>query len=290
VREISSYLNPLARRERPNPLQRSSAKKPGLVSPQVLFAHAPERVLPGKILREVIENDRVIGGVDEASTQACAAFYQTFVSGQLLLTDARTAETAKLVENAYRDVNIAFANELSMLADHLNLDVWELIGLANHHPRVNILQPGPGVGGHCIAVDPWFLVDSLPAITPLIQVARQVNTNKPNWVVQRVQRHAERFKDPRIACLGLAYKPDIDDLRKSPALAITCQLIDSIEGDIRVVEPNLKNHEQITLMNLEAALDGADIVVVLVAHRQFKKIHPKLLAEKIVIDTCGALR
>ncbi len=265
-------------------------QKTGLKPPQIAFAHAPERVLPGKILREVVENDRIIGGLDEASTQQCAQFYETFVSGKLLLTTARTAETAKLVENAYRDVNIAFANELSLLAESLDLDVWELIDLANHHPRVNILRPGPGVGGHCIAVDPWFLVHCAPNQTRLIETARAVNTHKPDWVVQRVQRYADRFKQPCVACLGLAYKPDIDDLRESPAVEITRKLKASIQGQVRVVEPNLESHTEFDLMPLDAALSGADIVVALVAHRPFKKIAPGLLAEKIVIDTCGVLR
>lgn len=264
-------------------------RQTGLRPPDILFAHAPERVLPGKILREVVENDRVIGGIDEPSTEACATFYRTFVTGELHLTSCRTAETVKLVENAYRDVNIAFANELSMLADLLKLDVWELIRLANRHPRVNILSPGCGVGGHCIAVDPWFLVDRAPQLTKLIRQAREVNDSKPRWVVDRVKRHAERFKRPVIACLGLAYKPDIDDLRESPAVEIVHELIGADLGDIRVVEPNLQNHKEFPLMRLDEALVDSDIVLVLVGHRQFKRIPPALLAEKIIVDACGAL-
>jgi UDP-N-acetyl-D-mannosaminuronic acid dehydrogenase len=257
---------------------------------QVLFAHAPERVLPGQILREVVQNDRIVGGVDRASGEACAAFYRTFVSGEVFITSARMAETVKLVENAYRDVNIAFANELSVLADELKLDVWDLIALANRHPRVNILRPGPGVGGHCIAVDPWFLVHTAPHATPLIQQARSVNSAKPAWVVERIRRRAERLKNPRIACLGLAYKPDIDDLRESPALLVVQTLVSSAEYDLRIVEPHLTHHPELELSPLEQALDGADIVVFLVAHREFKLIPPNLLSEKIIIDTCGALR
>lgn len=256
----------------------------------VHFAHAPERVLPGKILREVVENDRIIGGLSDRSTEVCAEFYRTFVSGELHLTDARMAETAKLVENAFRDVNIAFANELSLLADHLDLDVWRLIELANKHPRVSILSPGPGVGGHCIAVDPWFLVHASPENTPLIRMARQVNEQKPQRVVERVVRRAKRFKKPTIACLGLAYKPDIDDLRESPAMTIVEALIERNIGDIRVVEPMIEAHDRFELSSLEEALIAADIVVVLVAHRPFKNISPHLLAEKTVIDVCGALR
>lgn len=257
---------------------------------EVHFAHAPERVLPGKILREVVENDRIVGGIDDPSTEAGAAFYSTFVSGELLLTRARTAETAKLVENAFRDVNIAFANELSILAEELDVDVWELIELANHHPRVNILSPGPGVGGHCIAVDPWFLVDGAPEHTPLIRAAREVNESKPEWVVERVKRRAERFKHPRIACLGLAYKPDIDDLRESPAVEIVRLLGQEVNADLRIVEPNLEGHEEFDLVSTEAALTDADIVLVLVGHKSFRTIPRHLLAEKIVIDTCGMLR
>jgi UDP-N-acetyl-D-mannosaminuronic acid dehydrogenase len=256
----------------------------------LLLAHAPERVLPGRILREVVENDRIIGGVNDASTSACADFYSTFVSGELHLTTARTAETVKLVENAFRDVNIAFANELSVLADELDVDVWELIRLANKHPRVKILSPGPGVGGHCIAVDPWFLINAAGANCHLMRSAREVNEAKPQWVVERVMKRAERFRDPKIACMGLAYKPDIDDLRESPALEVVRALRDRKAGELRVVEPNLKKHAEFKLVSVEEALRGADIVLFLVAHRPFRKIAANLLAEKTVIDTCGALR
>ncbi len=265
-------------------------QKTGFRSPQVLFAHAPERVLPGKILREVVENDRIIGGIDDASTEAAAEFYRSFVTGEVHLTGCRTAETAKLVENAFRDVNIAFANELSLLADELDLDVWRLIDLANKHPRVNILQPGPGVGGHCIAVDPWFLVHRAPAVTRLIHTARQVNEHKPHWVVERVLKRADRFKNPCVACLGLAYKPDIDDLRESPAVEIAGELREKLNGELRVVEPNLHEHPDYELYDAEQAIRDADIVLMLVAHRQFRKLPATWLAEKIVIDTCGALR
>jgi len=200
------------------------------------------------------------------------------------------AETAKLVENAYRDVNIAFANELSVVADRLSLDVWDLIALASRHPRVNILRPGPGVGGHCIAVDPWFLVHAVPDATGLIQQARATNTAKPSWVVERIVRRAERLKRARIACLGLAYKPDIDDLRESPALEVVRRLAAAGSYDLRVVEPHLQSHPELALSPLDTALDGADIVVFLVAHREFRQIPRAILTEKIVIDTCGALR
>lgn len=257
---------------------------------QVYFAHAPERVLPGQILREVVQNDRIVGGIDPRSAELCAAFYKTFVSGQIHITTARMAETVKLVENAFRDVNIAFANELSVLADALQLDVWDLIALANRHPRVKILNPGPGVGGHCIAVDPWFLVHAAPELTPLIRQARETNSSKPHWVVERVKRRAERLKRARIACLGLAYKPDIDDLRESPAVEVVQLLKAEGEYDLRVVEPNISSHREFELCSLERAVVDADIVLFLVAHREFKAIDKTLLAEKIIVDTCGALR
>ena len=255
----------------------------------VFFAHAPERVLPGKILREVVENDRIIGGIDAASTEKAADFYGSFVTGKLLKTHCRTAETAKLVENAFRDTNIAFANELSLMSDQLNLDVWELIRLANHHPRVNILNPGPGVGGHCIAVDPWFLVDCAPEVTRLIRTAREVNEAKPHWVVDRVVAKAEKFKNPIIACLGLAYKPDIDDLRESPAVEIVQELQKRNVGELKIVEPNLDTHDLFELSSLEDAIDSADIVLILVGHRSFLSLSPNCLSEKIIIDTCGAM-
>lgn len=266
------------------------AQRTQLLPGQVHFAHAPERVLPGQILREVVQNDRIVGGIDARSAEVCAAFYRTFVAGQIHVTTARMAETVKLVENAFRDVNIAFANELSLLAEELKLDVWDLIALANRHPRVKILNPGPGVGGHCIAVDPWFLVHAAPELTPLMRQARETNNAKPAWVVERIKRRAARLKRARIACLGLAYKPDIDDLRESPAVEVVHLLQQVGEYDLRVVEPNLVSHRDFELLPLERALDGADIVVFLVAHRDFRNIPKNLLAEKIIVDTCGVLR
>ena len=255
----------------------------------VHFAHAPERVLPGKILREVVENDRIIGGIDDASTEKAAEFYSSFVTGKLLKTHCRTAETAKLVENAFRDTNIAFANELSLFCEKMDLDVWELIRLANHHPRVNILTPGPGVGGHCIAVDPWFLVDCAPEETKLIRASREINEAKPHWVVDRVIAKAERFKNPTIACLGLAYKPDIDDLRESPAVEIVKSLQERGIGELKIVEPNLESHDSFELTSLSDAVESADIVLMLVGHKPFLSIPTAKLAEKIIIDTCGVI-
>ncbi|KZX77653.1 UDP-N-acetyl-D-mannosaminuronic acid dehydrogenase, partial [Oleiphilus sp. HI0009] len=182
----------------------------------VFVAHCPERVLPGRILIELVQNDRIVGGINEASTDAAATFYKEFVSGEVLETSAKTAELSKLTENSFRDVNIAFANELSLICDQEHIDVWELISLANRHPRVNILQPGPGVGGHCIAVDPWFIIHRNPEQAKLIRTAREVNDHKPEWVISKVREKAERFKRPVIACLGLAFKADVDDLRESP--------------------------------------------------------------------------
>ena len=271
-------------------LARILHEETGIPEGEIRVAHAPERVLPGRILREVVENDRLVGGVDERSTAACADFYRTFVTGDILPTNARTAETVKLTENAYRDVNIAFANEVSIVADELHLDVWELIDLANRHPRVDILRPGPGVGGHCIAVDPWFLIAACPDSTPLMRTARTVNLEKPGWVVERVRRRAERFKAPQIACLGLAYKPNVDDLRESPALQIVRELAAAGVGELRVVEPNLARHAEFDLVGCEEALEGADIVLFLVAHDEFRRIARKDLEEKTIIDTCGVLR
>ncbi len=254
-------------------------------------AHCPERVLPGSILRELVENDRIVGGVDRPSTDRAVAFYETFVNGQVLPTDSRTAELAKLVENSYRDVNIAFANELSILSARFGINVWELIRLANRHPRVDILQPGPGVGGHCLAVDPWFIIAGAPEEAKLIRLGREVNDSKIDWVVDWVVKRAERFRAPVIACLGLAYKPDIDDTRESPALAITRKLRDVVKGgEVLACDPNLKKFGEFELHSLSQALERADIVVGLVAHREFKRIDQEFLKDRVVIDTCGIFR
>jgi len=265
--------------------------RPELTGDQRLFvAHCPERVLPGQILRELVENDRVVGGVDPVSTQRAVAFYEKFVSGQVLSTDARTAELCKLVENSYRDVNIAFANELSLVAHELDVDVWELIRLANRHPRVNILQPGPGVGGHCLAVDPWFIVSGAPEQATLIRTGREVNEKKTEWVVSHVQARAARFRAPVIACLGLSYKPDIDDVRESPALDIAKALTQSVEGTVLCVDPHVEPVDGLTHAELDDALSRADIVVALVAHRAFKQLDRTKLHERVLIDTCGVFR
>jgi len=247
---------------------------------KIYVAHCPERVLPGHIMRELVENDRIVGGTTPEATAVTAKFYRSFVEGEVLETDAKTAEMAKLTENSFRDVNIAFANELSLICDKLGMDVWELISLANRHPRVNILQPGCGVGGHCIAVDPWFIVDSAPEQARMIRTAREVNDSKPYYVVEQVKNAVKDVKNPKIACLGLAFKPDIDDLRESPALEITKMLSD-VEGyEILAVEPNiealpsvLSNRKNIELTSLDVALEKADVLAVLVKHKQFMSLN-----------------
>ena len=253
----------------------------------IYFAHAPERVLPGQILHEVVHNDRIIGGINEGSTQKACDFFRTYVVGQLITCHCRMAEMAKLVENASRDSQIAFANELSVLCDDLNLEVRELIEIANHHPRVNILQPGCGVGGHCIAVDPWFLVHMSKGKAKLIRTAREVNQAKPKWVVEQVVTKANRFRDPVIACFGAAYKPDIDDLRESPAMEIIKDLQDKGIGKVLVVEPNVEELSRYNLVTVDDALAEADIVVFLVNHTPFRSLPAEKLMEKVLIDACG---
>ena len=261
----------------------------------ILAAYCPERVLPGRTLEELIGNDRIIGGINSASAERAQAFYQQFVSGDILLTDARTAEMCKLTENAFRDVNIAFANELSMICDHLKINVWELISLANRHPRVNILQPGPGVGGHCIAVDPWFIVDSAPNQAQLIRTARKVNDSKLHHVLAQIKEKVMGLNNPIIACLGLSFKADIDDLRESPAIKIVQQLAEAKVGRILAVEPHINELPKslqlpsVTLTPLEFALSEADLIVILVNHKAFCKLDKQVLSQKAVIDTRGIL-
>ncbi|WP_278182579.1 UDP-N-acetyl-D-mannosamine dehydrogenase VpsB [Vibrio misgurnus] len=264
-------------------------------SADIKIAYCPERVLPGHVLQELVSNDRVIGGISKACSEKAVALYKTFVKGECIVTNARTAEMAKLTENSFRDVNIAFANELSLVCDKLKINVWELIRLANRHPRVSILSPGPGVGGHCIAVDPWFIVNSCPAQAQLIRTAREVNDGKPHWVVEQVQQAADQFKTPIIACLGLAFKADIDDLRESPALDITYHLAQSQVGQLLAVEPNITDlpsklaKQGVELVSLERALELANIIVVLVDHKEFKAADKTEFAKKVVIDTRGVV-
>jgi UDP-N-acetyl-D-mannosaminuronic acid dehydrogenase len=241
----------------------------------------------------VVENDRIIGGITRKCAQMAMALYKIFVSGEIHLSNARTAEMAKLTENAFRDVNIAFANELSMICDGLDINVWQLIRLANLHPRVNILSPGPGVGGHCIAVDPWFIVAADPANSKLIAAARQVNDAKPHFVVEKVRAKAKRIKAPVIACLGLSYKPDVDDLRESPAVTIVEELVKAKVGKLLLVEPHVDTlpprlaKAGLKLWDFDQAVKEADILLLLVAHKSFNDLDRNKINDRIVIDTCG---
>ncbi|MDX1726579.1 MAG: UDP-N-acetyl-D-mannosamine dehydrogenase, partial [Pseudoalteromonas tetraodonis] len=263
----------------------------------VNVAHCPERVLPGHVVRELVENDRVIGGITAKCSARSVELYKTFVQGECVITNARTAEMAKLTENSCRDVQIAFANELSIICDKLDIDVWELISLANRHPRINILQPGPGVGGHCIAVDPWFIVSKTPEQAKIIHTARKVNDAKPQWVINKVKLAIADFlqanptktaKDVTVACYGLAFKPDIDDLRESPALNITKKIAAMHSGSVIAIEPNIKelptNMTNFKLSSIENAKQSADIHLLLVDHKEFKL---NKIANAYLIDTKG---
>jgi UDP-N-acetyl-D-mannosaminuronic acid dehydrogenase len=272
------------------PLYQESAES------DVRVAHCPERVMPGQMVRELVSNDRIIGGMTDECALAALTIYESFVSGELFLTDCRTAEFVKLIENSYRDVNIAFANELSLICAELSVDVWRAIELANKHPRVNILQPSAGVGGHCIAVDPLFIIDAAPRTARLIRTAREVNDSKPIWVVEQLRTLAARFREPVVACYGIAYKPDVDDLRESPSVEIV-QLIAGGDG-IRtlVVEPNVKelpaslrNRPNVSLVDADTARQEADIVAFLVGHRQFRRMDKKVFLNKVVVDVVGLM-
>ncbi len=254
---------------------------------KIFMAYCPERVLPGNVIYELEHNDRAIGGINDASTDKAVWFYRHFVKGELHKTNAKTAEMCKLVENSSRDVQIAFANELSIISDKAGIDVWELIRLANKHPRVNILQPGTGVGGHCIAVDPWFIVSEFPEEAKIIRAAREINNHKTDWVIEKIKNTALRFeldngRKPKIAAMGLAFKPNIDDLRESPALNVVKSLV-SNGIDVLAVEPNINNYETIEIHSVETAITQADIIVYLVAHREFKNIEKS----KFTLDFCG---
>lgn len=281
-----------------------AAERPDLSFPQdqgeqsdIRIAHCPERVLPGKVMQELVSNDRVIGGMTPRCSESASTLYKLFVQGDCVITNARTAEMAKLTENSFRDVNIAFANELSVICDQLDIDVWELIALSNRHPRVNILQPGPGVGGHCIAVDPWFIVSSAPDKAKLIRTAREVNDAKPGWVIEKVQaavgaylmEHPDKTaSDVILACYGLTFKPDIDDLRESPALDIVQELVRSHTGPVLTVEPNIDalpdGLGDSVLTSLASAHGEADIHVMLVDHQEFKAA---AAPEGLIIDARG---
>jgi UDP-N-acetyl-D-mannosaminuronic acid dehydrogenase len=298
TRKIAPYVRPgnLVILESTSPVDTTDGvvtrilKENGLnTDTEVFVAHCPERVLPGRILTELVENDRIVGGINEASTQQAVEFYQTFVRGDVLSTDSRTAEMTKLTENSFRDVNIAFANELSLICDKEGINVWKLISLANRHPRVNILNPGPGVGGHCIAVDPWFIVARAPEQARLIRTAREVNDYKPEWVIAKVKASADKFKKPVIGCLGLSFKADVDDLRESPSVEIVRKLIQANVGEILISEPTLSKHSEFNLLPYEEVVAKSDIVLLLVDHKQFRKLKAADLKEKILIDTRGII-
>ncbi|ROR04621.1 UDP-N-acetyl-D-mannosamine dehydrogenase [Erwinia sp. JUb26] len=287
-----------------------AGERPDLSFPQqagdasdIHIAYCPERVLPGQVMVELFKNDRVIGGMTATSSQRACDLYNLFLEGECVVTNARTAEMCKLTENSFRDVNIAFANELSLICAEQQINVWELIRLANRHPRVNILQPGPGVGGHCIAVDPWFIVAQNPQQSRLIRTAREVNDAKPHWVLEQVKQQVteclmasnKRASDLKIACFGLAFKPDIDDLRESPAMQVTRLIADWHQGSTLVVEPHVqqlpeKLRDKVTLLALDDALQQADVLVMLVDHRQFKAIQPEAVQQRFIVDTKGVWR
>jgi len=259
----------------------------------IFIAYCPERVLPGNVLHELVHNDRVIGGFDEASTEKAKEFYRLFVKGELYGTNARTAEMCKLTENSSRDVQIAFANELSLICDKAGIDVWELIALANRHPRVNILQPGAGVGGHCIAVDPWFIVSDYPREARLIGTARDINNYKAFWCAEKIRSTMLEFelkhgRKPLVALMGLAFKPNIDDLRESPAKYITQKVMQSEQNNFLVVEPNIESHSVFKLTKYDEAYDRADIVAFLVGHDVFKTLDYR--EDAVVLDFAGVFK
>ena len=277
------------------------AGRSGGSAPDIFVAHCPERVLPGQMLKELVENDRVIGGVDDLSTEICRTFYRRFVTGSCLGTDSRTAELCKLTENSFRDVNIAFANELSEICDDFDIDVWKLISLANHHPRVNILKPGPGVGGHCIAVDPWFIVSALGDKARLIREARWLNSGRPRQVVRKVLDVVAKGGVSSIGCFGLSYKPNVDDYRESPAVEVLDYLAKELQLagakiDFRVVEPyttelphEVRDARGLRLTTLEDGLQ-ADLLLMLVDHQVFHDVPASKLAGKRILDTRGIWR
>jgi UDP-N-acetyl-D-mannosaminuronic acid dehydrogenase len=263
---------------------------------EVRVAHCPERVMPGQMVRELVSNDSIVGGMTEECAKSASALYESFVTAQIFTTDCRTAELVKLVENSFRDVNIAFANELSLICEQLNVDVWRAIELANKHPRVNILQPGAGVGGHCIAVDPLFIIDAAPEAARLIRMAREVNNQKPRWVAEQILNLSSRFREPVIACYGIAYKPNVDDLRESPSIEIVRLLAEHPGATILVVEPNvtelppcLRDFRRVSLVDADTARQRADIVAFLVGHRQFRRLDKKLFLSKVVLDVIGLM-
>lgn len=285
---LESTSPPLTTENIVSPILEKSGLKAGV---DFKLAYSPERVLPGQILKELVENDRVIGGVDQSSAEAGRDLYSTFVKGQIRLTDATTSEMVKLMENTYRDINIAIANEFSRLADRFGIDVWEAIRIANQHPRVKILNPGPGVGGHCISVDPWFFIEAAPDLTSLIHTARDVNDSQPKFVVKTVERILGTLEGRHISVLGLAFKPNVDDIRESPAIEVT-HLLAKHGALVTAYEPNKSNLSLpgIELTNsIEDTVKNADMIILLVGHDQFKKLDPiyvaSLTSARILLDT-----
>ena len=270
------------------------AERPELEG-RIHIAYCPERVLPGNVIFELVNNDRVIGGIDDASADAAAEFYGKFVTGQLHKTNCRTAEMCKLVENSSRDVQIAFANELSMICEKAGINVWELISLANKHPRVNILQPGCGVGGHCIAVDPYFISSAFPNEAKIIAQARSINNYKSEWCVEKAKNailsfELENGKKPQVALMGLAFKPNIDDLRESPAMKIAKHLVTEMpDVKFNIVEPNISSHPDFDIVDFQTAFEQSDIVVYLTAHKQFFML-PQEANDKLILDFCGVIK
>ena len=270
------------------------AERPELKG-RIHIAYCPERVLPGNVIFELVNNDRVIGGIDDASADAAAEFYGKFVTGQLHKTNCRTAEMCKLVENSSRDVQIAFANELSMICEKAGINVWELISLANKHPRVNILQPGCGVGGHCIAVDPYFISSAFPNEAKIIAQARSINNYKSEWCVEKEKNailsfELENGKKPQVALMGLAFKPNIDDLRESPAMKIAKHLVAEMpDVKFNIVEPNISSHPDFDIVDFQTAFEQSDIVVYLTAHKQFFML-PQEANDKLILDFCGVIK
>ncbi len=267
-------------------------ERPELIG-KIFIAYCPERVLPGNVLHELVQNDRVIGGIDDASSQKAIEFYKTFVKGELHKTNARTAEMCKLTENSSRDVQIAFSNELSLICDKAGINVWELVTLANKHPRVNILQPGAGVGGHCIAVDPWFIVSEYPKESRLIGTAREINNYKAFWCAEKTKNAMLQFeisngRKPLVALMGLAFKPNIDDLRESPAKYIAQKVMQSEQNNFLIVEPNIKEHNVFKITDYKVAYDSADIIVFLVAHDEFKTLSYR--DDKVILDFAGVFK
>ncbi len=260
------------------------------------YVHCPERILPGQMLAELVTNDRIVGGLTPGASARAEELYRIFCNGEIIQTDAKTAEMVKLTENASRDCSIAFANELSMVCDDQGISVWEVIRLANHHPRVNILRPGAGVGGHCIAVDPWFIVSSSNGRARLMQCVREINDSKPDYIVERVVKHSRKIVDPTIVCLGVTFKPNVDDTRNSPAMEIVEKLADADLGSLVVVEPNIESlpmtlvNKGVALVDLGEAIQKADVIVALVSHREFEALEPDFSDEAIFVNACGLFK